>query len=171
VNSHPNHHAVNNPRQDSAQRRTNHWAAALLWIAALPTAHAYLGGNGASVPDDWGRMQARAAASALSMNGSYTVHESTLPSGTIVHQYLSISDVVFAVTWSGPTKPDLRQLMGTHFDTMVARQAGHIHAGHPFVKQDGADLVVESAGHPGSFLGRAWLPAALPPGFDVHTLQ
>lgn len=167
MNSHPHYRPG---AQSPGSHRARRWAAIFLWVAAIPAAHAYLGGNGESVPNDWGRMQAKAATSALSVNGSYTVHQSTLPSGTVVRQYLSIADVVFAVTWSGPTKPDLRQLMGAHFDTMVARQAGHVHAGHPFIRQTASDLVVESGGHPRNFYGRAWLPTAVPAGLDVHTL-
>ena len=143
--------------------------AALLGPA---NAGATLGGGSASLGVDRARMHARGTERVSgSIPGTYTVHESSLPTGTLVRQYLSTAGVVFAVTWSGPFKPDLQQLLGAHFDTMLARQAGHVHAGAPLVAQHNADLVVESGGHMRGFVGRAYLPAALPPGVNVQDLQ
>jgi hypothetical protein len=106
-----------------------------------------------------------------SSTGSYTVHETTLPTGTLVRQYVSKAGVVFAVTWSGPFMPNLRQLMGPQFDTMVARQAKRDHAGRRLVSQHEPDLVIESGGHPRSFAGRAYLPSALPAGVAEKDIQ
>jgi hypothetical protein len=92
-------------------------------------AHASLGGDSASVEADRLHMKVKHAARLIpSSIDSYTVHEITLPTGTLVRQYVSSAGVVFAVTWSGPFMPDLRQLMGPHFDTMIARQAKKNHA-------------------------------------------
>lgn len=143
--------------------------AGACYVAA---AHASLGGDSASIEADRVHMQVdHAARQTPSSNGNYTIHETTLPTGTIVRQYVSTAGVVFAVTWSGPFKPDLRQLMGPHFDTMIARQAGQVNAGHRFVSQHEADLVVESGGHPRSFVGRAYLPSALPACIIVQDIQ
>jgi hypothetical protein len=88
-----------------------------------------------------------------------------------VRQYLSANGIVFAVTWSGPFKPDLRQLLGPHFDTMIARQSGTPHAGHPFTHLHENKLVIESRGHPRSFRGRAYLPDAIPAGVSPQDIQ
>src|ERR1019366_4753518 len=112
-----------------------------------------------------------AARLTLSSTGSYTVHETILPTGTLVRQYVSKSGVVFAVAWSGSFVPDLRQLLGPHFDTMTARQAKRVHAGHRLVSQHESDLVIESGGHPRSFVGRAYLPSALPAGVVEKDIQ
>ena len=145
---------------------------ALAAILCAADAHAYLGGDGASVEADRVHMKVQEVKRQVqTSSGTYTVHESTLPTGTQVRQYVSDADVVFAVTWSGPYKPDLRRLLGSHFDTMTARQAAHVHAGRPFVSQHGTDLVVESGGHARSFTGRAYLPAALPPGTSAQDIQ
>jgi hypothetical protein len=144
-----------------------------LALGYVATAHAVLGGSAGSVEVDRLHMNAKyAARTNAPAVGNYTIQEMTLPSGTSVRQFVSsTSGVVFAVTWSGPFVPDLRQLMGSHFDKMVARQTGTSQAGHRFVRQQYSDLVVESGGHPRSFTGRAFLPAALPAGValqDIH---
>ncbi|HXC41303.1 MAG TPA: DUF2844 domain-containing protein [Burkholderiales bacterium] len=146
-------------------------ALALVWAGWSPVALATLGGDRASVEGDGARMGAGAMRLRGSVAGTYTVHEATLPSGTQVREYLSTAGVVFGVAWSGPFKPDLRQLLGPHFDTMIARQAGHLHAGRPALRQQESDLVVESAGHTRNFIGHAYLPGALPPGVSPEDIQ
>jgi hypothetical protein len=142
---------------------------AMSYVAAV---HASLGGDSASVETDRAHMKVKHAARLTpSLTGSYTVHEITLPTGTLVRQYVSQKGVVFAVTWSGPFMPDLRQLLGPHFDTMVTRQAKQNHASHRTLRQHEADLVVESGGHPRSFVGRAYLPGALPAGVAEKDIQ
>ena len=127
-------------------------------ICQITSAHAALGGDSASVETDRVSMKAEhAARQSLSATGSYTVYETTIPSGTIVRQYLNSNGVVFAVAWSGPFLPDFRQLLGVHFNTMVARQAKQSNAGHRNFNQHEGDLVIESGGHQRSFAGRAYL--------------
>jgi len=144
----------------------------LATVCYVAAAHASLGGDSASIEADRVHMKVELAARQTpSSTGSYTVHETILPTGTIVRQYVSTADVVFAVAWSGPFKPNLRQLMGPHFDKMIVRQSGQVLAGHRFVSQHESDLVVESGGHPRSFVGRAYLPSALPAGVAVQDIQ
>ncbi|WP_367949067.1 DUF2844 domain-containing protein [Paraburkholderia sp. NMBU_R16] len=60
------------------------------------------------------------------MQGLYTVHTLTLPSGTVVREYVASSGLVFGVAWKGPTLPDLRATLGDAFDRYVsASAAGH----------------------------------------------
>ena len=147
----------------------------LITLAAaghVAAAHATLGGNSTSIEADRVHMQVKyAARQTASLTGNYTVIETTLPSGTLVRQYLSNADVVFAVTWSGPFMPDFRQLLGPHYDAMVAQQAKQTHAGHRFFNLQESGLVIESGGHPRSFAGRAYLPSALPAGVTVQEIQ
>jgi hypothetical protein len=141
-------------------------------IGHVVTAHASLGGGSTSVETDRLHMKVKYAASLTpSSTGSYTVHEMRLSTGTLVRQYVSQTGVVFAVSWSGPFMPDLRQLLGPHFDIMVARQAKQNHASHRYLSQHESDLVVESGGHPRSFFGRAYLPNTLPAGFSDKDIQ
>lgn len=147
----------------------------LLILAAIfyaAPARAVLGGDAASVETDRLQMKVAQAASQMpAASGNYTVHETILPTGTRVRQYVSKAGTVFAVTWSGPFMPDLRQLMGTHFDTMIARQAQNRHAGQRVYSQHDPDLVIESGGRPRHFVGRAYLPGALPAGVTGQDIK
>ena len=126
---------------------------------------ASLGGDAASVETDRIVMKAEnAARQSLAPTGNYTEHELTSPYGTVIRQYVASNGVVFAVAWNGPFLPDFRQLLGLHFDTMVARQAKQPNAGHRFFVQHEGDLVIESGGHQLSFAGRAYLQSAIPAG-------
>ena len=157
---------------NAARRHIATLVVTLATVCYVYAARASLGGDSASIEADRMHMKVdHAARLTPSSTGIYTVHETILPTGTIVRQYVSTAGVVFAVTWSGPFKPDLRQLMGPHFNTMIVRQAGQVLAGHRFVSQHEADLVVESGGHPRSFVGRAYLPSALPAGIAVQDIQ
>ncbi len=167
------HNAARNAVPDSRASRHGHLWLLLLAAAcyAAPVA-AVLGGDAASVETD--RLQMKVAQAAIltpSAGGSYTVHETLLPTGTRVRQYVSAAGTVFAVTWSGPFMPDLRQLMGAHFDTMLARQAQSRHAGQRVYTQHDPDLVIESGGRPRHFLGRAYLPGALPVGVTGQDIK
>lgn len=158
-------------------RKTTANAGAWLLIAMVAAthvaaAHAALGGDRASIEADRLHMQVKQAARVTaSAAGSYSVAETTLPSGTRVRQYTSGSGLVFAVTWSGPFMPDLRQLLGPHFNTMITRQAGLTLAGRRFFNLHQPDLVIESGGHPRSFAGRAYLPGALPAGVTAQEIR
>ncbi len=135
-------------------------------------AQASLGGDTSSVESDRVAMKAEhAARQSIAPTGSYTVHETTLPTGTLVRQYVSNNGMVFAVAWNGPFLPDFRQLLGLHFDTMVARQAKQTNAGHRYFSQHEGDLVIESGGHQRSFAGRAYLKGAIPAGVTELEIQ
>lgn len=103
---------------------------------------------------------------------AYTDSEKKLESGTVVHEYSDANGTVFAVSWSGPYLPDLKELLGTHFDTMVehAKKVPPASRRSKF-KLKRSDLVIVSGGHMGSFEGRAWLPAKLPAGFNPGDIK
>jgi hypothetical protein len=99
---------------------------------------------------------------------TYWLLRQELASGTTVQQFLDARGTVFAVTWSGPFLPDLRSLLGTHFQTLEQQQAAGASRSAVVVRRD--DLVLVSAGRMGAFEGRAWLPRLLPAGFDPGQL-
>lgn len=138
--------------------------AALTFVVASPGVRASLGGDLQSIETDRIRMQAGSATAAPAPNGGHFVYTTTLPTGTEVRQYLSAKGVVFAVAWSGPFKPDLKQLLGPYFDQMVTRQATSPHGGSPRTLIDDGRLVIESSGRLRHFTGRAYLPAEVPAG-------
>lgn len=133
---------------------------------ALP-AWAVLGETAQSVQKDQARLRGTLR---IARAQSYSMHEIRIPYGTVVREYVSPSSgKVFAVTWNGPRIPDLRQLLGVYFDQYehaVQSRRGH---GPLVVSLPG--LVVQSAGHQRSFIGRAYLPQETPQGVRAETLR
>jgi hypothetical protein len=139
-------------------------------MAAL-TAAFFMGGSWAGLgaaPGHW-PAQAAAARSSTASTGSasYTVVQRQLDSGTTVREFVDSTGVVFAVSWSGPFLPDLKELLGAHFDSMVARGRGQGAQRSRLAVQDSTAVIV-SEGHMGAFEGRAWVPSRLPSGFDLR---
>jgi len=101
---------------------------------------------------------------------NYRVHEIQLPSGTVLREFAAAGGNVFAVAWSGPAIPDLRQALGRYFDAYVtsaqAKQGGHRH-----LRIEQSEFVMQSSGHMRAFSGRAYLPQALPPGTSVNEIR
>ena len=139
---------------------------AMAALAAVP-ARATLGEDVKTVEVD--RQQVRAAAQVRTLS-KFTVHDLQSPGGAIVHEYISPAGVVFGVSWGGRSLPNLRQLLGAHFDTFTSspnRQEGG--RGHLVVRE--GKLFVESSGHMRSFHGRAYLTDALPTGVSVDDIK
>src|SRR5258708_27608906 len=82
---------------------------------AVP-AFAGLGADAASVQSDVVRMR---GALRVTEGAGFAVHEITSPSGTVVREYVSPDNRVFAVSWRGPGIPDLRQMLGSYYDQFV----------------------------------------------------
>ena len=140
---------------------------ALIALAASPAARASLGGTEATVEAD---RVAIGATRRILPSGSFTVHELQAPSGTTVREFVSPAGTVFAVAWQGPMLPDLRQLLGTHFDEYVAASATRRTRRAPVVVQL-PGLVVQSSGHMRAFAGKAYLPGALPSAVSPEELR
>ncbi len=103
--------------------------------------------------------------------GKYTVNEYTLVSGTIVREFVSPSNQVFAVTWRGPFKPNLQQLLGTRFARYLEASAHKANPGRKPVSLRSGDLVLHGMGHMRDFFGMAYLPGQLPAGVTETELQ
>jgi hypothetical protein len=142
--------------------------AVLLALAASP-ALAALGGSYASVASDRAHFAARVASASAA---THTVHTLTLPNGGTVREFTRPDGTVFAVTWRGRGRPDLRQLLGPWFDTMQADNAAR--TGPPRRRPltvSRSNFVVQSSGHSGAFSGMALLPGLAPAGFSAKDLQ
>jgi hypothetical protein len=152
-----------------------HAIALMLLVTLLQGALAYaaLGGT----PSDFGGTTAPpaarrlAAATEAQAEAVYTVTQSTLDSGTVVREYSDTAGKVFAVSWRGPTLPDLRTLLGEKFAVMTSSAGKRAQAGHSQLAVDQSDVVLVSNGHMRSFAGHAWIPSALPAGFDTTTID
>ena len=149
--------------------------AALLLGSVPAPALAVLGGVRESVVADQTHM--RASGQAVP-RASHTRTDLTLPNGGQVHEFTNAGGQVFAVTWRGPGKPDLRSLLGPHFaDLQSASLAPYPHGAHrPRLSRRPAavnrtDLKIQTGGHMGWFWGVAYLPALAPAGFALGDLQ
>jgi hypothetical protein len=162
-----------NIRRPDTRRGVVGWAGsalvALSLLSAFP-AHAVLGGSYNSVETDRLHMAAQARTSAAA---SFSVHALTLANGGVVREFTRADGTVFAVDWRGPGKPDLRQLLGTYFETMQADNA--VPVGRRRTRRPPAvsrsDLVIQTAGHSGAFQGVAILPKLAPTGFSAADLK
>jgi hypothetical protein len=151
-------------------KSTTRWAMSLPLLLAIgiPPASATLGGAANTVNADEAKLQAvrHVARSAA----THELHELTLASGTIVREYVAPSGAVFAVTWQGPFKPDLEQLLGAYFPRLVA--AGQLpRADHRALAVRAPDVVIESGGRMRAFTGRAYLPEMVPATVSVGELR
>jgi hypothetical protein len=140
---------------------------AVLGGAVLP-AFAALGGDATSVANDVAKMKGQARATAAA---GYTVSEITLPSGTVVREYISPGAKVFAVTWKGMMPPDLQQTLGTYFEQWKAAAATAPREGHHHLTVRQPDLVVSTGGHMRAWKGVAYVPSLLPPNFPLDEIK
>ncbi len=141
--------------------------------AALP-AGATLGGDAASVEAD--RIALQATALPAVAGAGYSVAAFTLPSGTVVREFVAPAGTVFGVAWEGPLIPDLKQLLGaTHFAAVGESTRNRNREGRrgPMALRPAGDagLVMESSGHMRAFAGRAWLAPQLPAGVDADAVR
>jgi Protein of unknown function (DUF2844) len=139
--------------------------AALLPLAAA----AELGGNVGSMQNEASQLRATQRAT---LGNGYTVHELQTDNGITIREYASGAGKIFAISWSGPSLPDLTQLLGTYFPAFRqaarARHAAGIR-GPVAIAQD--DLVVQSGGRMRAYQGRAWVPSLLPPQVTIEEIQ
>ena len=140
------------------------------WFLGAVAAQAELGGPLASVASDGYRMGAKIVSAAV---GSYTRHDITQTNNGMVHEFTNGSGQVFAVTWQGPGKPDLRLLLGPYFialqtDSAAALRATHALRRPPQVNR--SDLQIQTGGHMGWFHGVAFIPSLAPADFAAADL-
>jgi Protein of unknown function (DUF2844) len=143
-------------------------AGAMVMGSALP-AWASLGGNAGSVEADRAQMN---AAVEVTDRGAYAVHAMKAPGGTVVNEFVSPEGKVFAVAWHGQFPPQMQQILGTYFDQYTtALAAQQKRYGHRPMDLETPGLVVEMSGHMRAYVGRAYLPDALPAGVKIADIQ
>jgi hypothetical protein len=97
---------------------------------------------------------------------SETIFTQTLSSGTIVKQYASATNVIFAISWSGPNLPNLQVLLGNYFNDYLAA----IRKSRGAISINTESLVIQSTGMMGAFQGYALLPKQAPSDFSIKNL-
>ncbi len=155
--------------------RARAWLGAMVALAAAmplaPCAWASLGDSTSSALRDgaW-KSQARVAAGAA---GAWVTDTAVrTPDQVLVHEYSGADGRIFALSWSGPTVPDLQGLYADSFPAYAAwRQT------HPSLSLDApvevrsASIVAYLGGHMGAFSGSAYVPALVPGGVDLARLN
>lgn len=103
---------------------------------------------------------------------NYTIHELRSATGVLVREYSSASGKVFAVSWQGPTLPDMKQLLGSYFEEFqkAARSQSRPGGHSPMIIQH-PGFVVELGGHMRSFVGRAYLADQMPPEVNNQEIR
>ncbi|HWU48315.1 MAG TPA: DUF2844 domain-containing protein [Asticcacaulis sp.] len=144
--------------------------AAAVFVALAHNAHAELGQPASSVDLD----QRRLAPRIMSVHavGAANRHDMALGNGGAVREFTNADGTVFAVSWTGPRRPDLRQLFGSvYFQRFQADnvQTGHIRMRRALASTH-ADFVVRTGGVSSAQWGYAILPQATPNGFDMRQL-
>ncbi len=146
-------------------------ASVVIACVALPrNAHAELGGPLSSVSVDRGRMGAQMRSVST---GRYARHELTRPNGGLVREFTNAKGEVFAVTWAGPGKPDLRTVLGRYFATIQTGGGATGRSMHSLrrpAQVSNADLQIQTGGHMGWFHGAAFIPSLAPAGFSTSEL-
>ncbi len=146
---------------------------ALIFAAPLQ-AFATLGGDAASIETD--RTAMGAAAGNTVYGAGYTVQTFTLPSTTVVREFLSTNGVVFGVAWEGPVMPNIKELLGqaqfSAVDSSARTRNREGRRGPMEMRPAGAsNLVVDSTGHMRAFAGRAYLTDKIPTGVDADAIR
>lgn len=135
---------------------------------ALP-GWAALGGSAESVVADQAKFQAQRKTAEMP---GYTIHEISRDDGTLIRDYVTTAGKVFGVSWSGPTIPDLSQLLGSYSsefrNTLLAQPKSF---GRKPAAVHNSDLVVETGGHMRAFQGRAYVNSMLPAGVSRETIK
>jgi hypothetical protein len=143
--------------------------AAAMWLARPEPVWAALGDTAASIESD--RIALRGSAVARTAHVGFTVHELRVGS-SLVREYVSPAGLVFAVAWNGLTHPDLSTLLGSyHAEYADARRNVRAQGSRRHQTLETDNVVVETWGHMRSLQGRAYVPALVPPGVDVHDLS
>lgn len=148
-------------------------ALALAWGNAQAT----LGEPVQNLPSEAHALAARsyaAAPASITVSGSvFTRHGLELDSGGRITQFSDSNGMVFAVSWSAPTMPDLDALLGAHKISMDQAQAERqrlVRSPRNFSAGRG-DLISVSNGHLRAYKGYAYLQSIMPKSFDLKELS
>ncbi|WP_233831052.1 DUF2844 domain-containing protein [Paraburkholderia sp. ZP32-5] len=139
-------------------------AIAVAMCCASVGVHAELGGvmpqtgSGASAPR-------------TVLNGALRMRTWIDAGNTTINEYATSTGQIIAYTWQGPTMPDLHALLGKYADSYKAGAAAAANGDLHSSRIARSDVIVESGGPMRGYVGRAWLPAALPPGVTSDDLQ
>jgi len=97
------------------------------------------------------------------------VYQSITEAGMTITYYVNFQGVIVAVSWRGPALPNLKNLLGRHFQTYLLGTTTRL--SHRHVEFITPDLVIQSNGHVRAFRGRAFLPKLLTSSNAISQIQ
>ena len=133
-----------------------------LVLQSSPAARAALGDDVAAVATDQARLHASVQ---VWRKSNYDIHELDSPTGIRIRHYVDGNGKIFAVSWSGGWRPNLRDIMGVYYDKFIAATRGkRIARGVARIVLPG--MVVVMGGHQRALFGHVYLTDLLPAGFS-----
>lgn len=138
-------------------------------FATVQMAFAALGERESQIASD--QIKLRASKVQRTTRPRFSVHEITSDSNT-VKEFVGDDGVVFAVSWRGTFRPDLKALFGSYYDEYHARDAARprMMGRHPIsITTD--RLIVQKGGHMRDVHGLAYIPSKMPAGVQPEDLQ
>jgi hypothetical protein len=142
------------------------FALALVLLPAT-VAFAALGDDATAVAADEARLGARHV---VRQRGKYALHEFAVPTGTTIREFVGDAGKVFAVSWSGGFRPNLRDVMGAHYDRFIAATRGR-RATRGIARIELPGMTVVMGGYLRTFWGQVILTDLLPPGVTPEELR
>jgi hypothetical protein len=148
----------------------------VLWLSGLSSwivvqtatpAHAGLGDEVAVVEKDRATLQARLM---VSKRANYDIHELATDAGATVREFVGRDNKVFAVSWSGGFRPNLREVLSTHYDRYLEGSRNLRRVRRP-ARIEVPGMVVFMGSYLRSFYGYAYLTEQLPDGFQAEDMQ
>jgi hypothetical protein len=141
----------------------------LSWLF-VPAAHAVLGETADSIQADQIRLRGQRV---QHLAWPMQVHEIRMGDGSSLREFVNAEGRVFAVAWRSRLKPDLKALLGQHFDGYANQwqPAAHVLAARRMQRTSLPDLVVQISGRQQAFAGVAYLPSQVPQGVDLGQLR
>jgi predicted methyltransferase len=103
-------------------------------------------------------------------SGNFSVQEIVAPGGGLVREYVGPSGMVFAVSWSGPTMPDLKALLASYYPRF-ALQAQASERGSKVLAIQCSDFVLRILKLPRGLAGAAYVPQLMPSGVTAAQLK
>jgi hypothetical protein len=142
-------------------------AALSFLVLGSTSGWAALGQPATSIARDRQRMGGELRATAAL---GFSVQEISSPDGIVVREYVSPAGQVFGVSWSGPARPNLIDLLGDYYPAFQQAARPPIRRRGSLVVRTGP-LVVEMGGQMRALHGRAYLADRLPAAVSAAVVR
>ena len=138
-------------------------------LATASRVQATLGESVDSVSSD--REALSAVRGVTKAHNGYMVHVIESNSA-VIREYVSLSGVVFGISWNGMMHPDLTQLLGAYAgEYREALRQTPRKPGQRRLQVKTDRVVVQKWGHMRNLQGRAYAPALIPPGVNIDEIK